>query len=86
MFRFAVPRLKGGNFETRAILSIHDLKGRLVSKVERIAEPGYHNLLWNGKDRNSRNAASGMYISRLQIISANGKELFSRTGKVTLIK
>jgi flagellar hook assembly protein FlgD len=47
-------------------LSIFNLKGQLVKTL--VNEPlpaGLHNVLWNGKDNNNRNVASGMYFYRL---------------------
>ncbi len=52
---------------TQTELNIFNLKGQLVKTL--VNEPlpaGLHNVLWNGKDNNNRNVASGMYFYRLE--------------------
>ena len=42
---------------------VYDLLGREVARlVEQHLEPGHHQLVWNGRDRNGREVPTGMYI------------------------
>lgn len=42
---------------------VYDLLGReIVRLVEQRLEPGYHQLVWNGRDRRGRELPTGMYI------------------------
>ena len=42
---------------------VYDLLGReVVRLVDRRLEPGYHQLVWNGRDRRGREVPTGMYI------------------------
>ncbi len=42
---------------------VYDLLGReVVQLVEQRLEPGYHQLVWNGRDRRGREVPTGMYI------------------------
>jgi immune inhibitor A len=48
-------------------LEIFDLLGRRVSRlVTGIVTPGEHAIVWDGRDRAGRPAASGIYFARLQ--------------------
>ena len=58
--RLGLPR------EGPAEVSVFDLAGRLVARVS--TEPrsaGWHDLAWDGRDRNGRPVASGVYFLRL---------------------
>jgi arylsulfotransferase ASST/flagellar hook capping protein FlgD len=58
--RLGLPR------EGPAEVSVFDLAGRLVARVS--TEPraaGWHDLRWDGRDRNGRPVASGVYFVRL---------------------
>ena len=47
-------------------LDIYNLKGQLVKTlVDSTLEAGHHSAVWNGKDMNNRNVASGVYLYRL---------------------
>jgi len=48
-------------------LNIYDLSGREVKNLfEGIAEPGNHQLVWDGTDNLGREVASGIYLLRLE--------------------
>jgi hypothetical protein len=48
-------------------LSIYDVAGRFVASVfRRVMEPGTYETTWDGKDRNGRAVASGVYFARLR--------------------
>lgn len=52
---------------SQVVLSIYDLKGRLVSTlVNESRDAGYHTAIWNGTDQNGRPVGAGMYIYRIQ--------------------
>jgi len=53
-----------------AKLYVYNIKGQLVKKlVDKVLPSGMHQIVWNGKDNNNCNVASGMYFYRLE--SAN---------------
>jgi hypothetical protein len=52
--------------EGPAELSVFDLAGRLVARVSTVRRPaGWHDVMWDGRDRNGRSVASGAYFLRL---------------------
>ncbi len=58
--RLGLPR------EGPAELSVFDLAGRLVARVSTgPRSAGWHDLAWDGRDRNGRPVASGVYFLRL---------------------
>jgi hypothetical protein len=58
--RLGLPR------EGPADLSVFDVSGRLVARVSIGLRPaGWHQLAWDGRDRNGRPVASGTYFLRL---------------------
>ncbi|MCH8327610.1 MAG: T9SS type A sorting domain-containing protein [Candidatus Marinimicrobia bacterium] len=47
-------------------LVIYDLRGRTIASLSNGAFPaGYHQVIWNGRDRFGRSVPSGLYIARL---------------------
>jgi hypothetical protein len=51
----------------KASLAIYNLKGQLVKRlVDGDYGSGEHKVVWNGKDENNRNIASGMYFYRME--------------------
>ncbi len=65
----------------KACISVYDLRGRKIATLLDSEMPaGQHSINWNGKDMDGREAASGVYILRLE---ATGKR---HTRKVTLMK
>jgi len=62
-------------------LTVYDLMGREVTRlVAGRLEPGYHAVVWNGRDRVGRQAPTGVYIARM--VSAQ----YTRTIKLVLLK
>src|SRR5712671_5016321 len=58
--RLGLPR------EGHAELSVFDVSGRLVARMSMERRPaGWHQLLWDGRDREGRPVASGTYFLRL---------------------
>ena len=48
------------------MIIVYDLLGReVVRLVEGRLEPGYHQVLWDGKTSSGRDVPTGLYIARL---------------------
>jgi parallel beta-helix repeat protein len=53
--------------EGRAELAVYDVRGRrLVILVDRVEGAGRHSVVWNGRDENGSELASGVYFVRLE--------------------
>jgi len=53
-------------------IGIYDLLGRCIALLtDRVHEPGYYTVQWDGKDNTGNEAPSGIYLYRLE---ANGKQ------------
>lgn len=79
--RFEVP--------TRAKISIkiYNILGQEVFELaDRVYEPGFHHIQWNGVNRQNRAVASGVYIYRVVAQAIEGKERFVKTRKMMLLK
>jgi len=51
-------------------LQIYDLTGRLVKTLlNDDLEPGYHSVVWNGRDAHGQSVASGMYFYKLKTVN-----------------
>ncbi|MCH8839046.1 MAG: T9SS type A sorting domain-containing protein, partial [Candidatus Marinimicrobia bacterium] len=60
---------------------VYDLLGRKVVRLlNQHLEPGFHELLWNGRDRTGRELPTGMYIVLL------ATPQFSKSIKMILLK
>jgi tetratricopeptide (TPR) repeat protein len=74
-------------FESSVTLEIYDITGRLIQKYESQNEQaGYHNFIWNGKNSNSLDVASGVYIYRFIAASLENKVVFSKSDKMMLVR
>jgi len=72
-YRLAAP--------TTVVLSVYDLRGRLVREIRRGARTeGAHNDLWDGQSDDGARAPSGMYFLRVE------SPLGSDTRRLTLIR
>jgi len=69
-------------------LVVYDLLGReVVRLLDSRWEPGYHQVVWNGRDRYGRNVPSGIYIARLFIpLTAGVAPEYSKSIKMLLLK
>lgn len=68
-------------------LQIFDLLGRQVAElVNGVKSAGFHSVIWNGSDGSGKDAPTGLYLYRFQASSADGKEVFRKTGKLLLTK
>jgi hypothetical protein len=62
-------------------IDIYNVKGQKVKTlVDEQMDAGYHGIVWNGKDDNGRNVASGIYFSNMR----SGK--YTATRKLILMK
>jgi hypothetical protein len=53
--------------ETDVTLDVYNIRGQKVKTlVNERMKPGYNSVIWNGKDDNNRNVASGVYFYRLK--------------------
>ena len=68
-------------YALRTTLKIYNLLGQEVrTLVDEAQEPGYYTVIWDGKDKNGRGAASGVYLYRLSV------ENFTATKRMVLMK
>jgi hypothetical protein len=59
--RFALPK------KTNVELNIYNIAGMKVrTLIRNEMEPGYHQVIWNGKDDRGRRVSSGIYFYRLE--------------------
>ena len=73
--RFSLP------VATNTRIIVYDLSGKeIVRLVDRRLEAGYHQLVWNGRDRRGRELPTGMYI----VLMATPE--FTKSIKLVLIK
>ncbi len=62
-------------------IDIYNVKGqKVITLVDEQMSAGHHSVVWNGKDDSGRNAASGIYFSRMR----SGK--YTATRKLILMK
>lgn len=67
-----LPVARNGQLETGNLqpvsLNIYDLSGRLVrTLVDGPKEPGYHRIVWDGRDSSGREVGSGVCFYRLTV-------------------
>ena len=75
VMRYALER------EGTVRLTIYSLGGQRVAQlVDALQKLGYHQTIWDGRDRHGRALASGVYLARLQAGS------FTETRKLLLIR
>ena len=81
--RFVLPSA------TKIRIVVYDLSGReVVQLVDQHLEPGYHQLVWNGRDAWGRVVPTGIYITRLSIIppTAGITSEYTKSIKMLLLK
>jgi len=55
------------NNEQHILLSVYDITGRhIITLINKNLPPGVHRTLWNGTDKNGKEAKSGSYLIRLK--------------------
>ncbi len=73
---FALP------MDAKVHLVVYDLLGREIACLANgLHQAGYHTITWN-----ARNAATGSYVARLVVFDALGKEVYTKTSKLVLMK
>ncbi len=64
IIRYVVP----GPAPADVVLRVYDVQGRVVATlVSRRADPGYHDVRWDGRDDRGRRVSSGIYFYRAEI-------------------
>ena len=62
-------------------LTVYDVRGALVARIaERLFDPGYHEVAWNGNNDNGHEVSSGVYFVRMRT------ELYHETKRLILIR
>jgi len=68
-------------------LFIYNALGQEVRRLVEQQQPaGYHQVTWNGRDRNGKPAPSGIYHYRLQVKNAAGRNDYVATMKMLMAK
>lgn len=61
--RYDIPYRKGRSNQYQARLDIYNIRGQLVrTLVNGIRNPGYHSVIWGGRDMRGKALSSGMYV------------------------
>lgn len=72
---------------SKVSLIIYDILGREVVRLVDEEKPGgYHQVVWNGKDRQGRAVSNGIYIYQIVAEVVGGKERFLKVKKLLLLK
>ena len=78
---FAIPPLVGEGLRAGGDLVIYNVLGQAIRRWDLgRMEPGFHALVWDGRDGSGRASASGVYLVRLQAGS------FSQSRKIILLR
>ncbi len=73
-FNYQVPQTTDINF------SIYDIRGNIVYSMTQLHNPGRYELVWNGRNNNGKNVASGTYFMQMKAAD------YSVTRKILLLK
>jgi hypothetical protein len=77
---FFIPECRG-EMSSNLQLQIYDITGKLVKiLINGKMEPGYHSVIWDGKDGNGKEVASGLYFYRIE------SDEFTETKQCLLLK
>jgi hypothetical protein len=72
---------------SRVHLVIYDITGRVVRVlVDESREAGYRSIVWDGRDSRGKEIASGVYFYKLSARSDSGREDYSATRKLILMR
>jgi hypothetical protein len=72
---------------SRVHLAVYDITGREVRVLlDETREAGYRSIVWDGRDRRGKEIASGVYFYKLSARSDSGREDYSATQKLILMK
>ncbi|MBC8395465.1 MAG: S8 family serine peptidase [Candidatus Marinimicrobia bacterium] len=79
--RFDLPE------RSRVSMVVYDILGRTVrTLIQNTIEPGFHEVIWGGKDNNGNSVSTGMYIYRFYAFSKESETQFARSQKIVLMK
>ena len=67
-------------------LTIYNMMGREVVTWSLQEEPGYKQIVWDGKDHSGRLAPAGIYIYRFTATSVESDKRFTASRKMVLMK
>jgi hypothetical protein len=68
-------------------MEIYDAMGRKVrALVDGSKSAGYYSVVWNGRDDQGREVASGVYLYRFVASPTSGEKPFTQSGKLVLMK
>ncbi len=71
----------------RVTVKIYNVLGQEVySLVSKTMDAGYHQIMWNGINSRQSAVASGIYIYRISAQSLDGKQKFSKSKKMMILK
>ena len=71
----------------KVTLKIYNILGQEVTTLlDRSLSGGYHQAVWNGLNKYNQSVASGIYIYRLTAVSVDGKDKFTQTRKMIMLK
>ena len=79
--KYALPN------ESNVRLQIFNITGELINEINlNEQEPGYHSVVWNGKNLKGENVSSGMYVYRLMFTSIKTGLTKTLSSKMMLLK
>ena len=68
-------------------LSVYDPSGQFLrTLVEEEQRAGYYAAGWDGRDNSGRDVASGLYFCHLQVHTSPGREAFTQTRRMILLR
>jgi hypothetical protein len=68
-------------------LKVYNILGQeVVTLFDRSLQSGPQSVVWRGVNKYNQSVASGIYIYRMTAVSADGKEKFTQTRKMVLLK
>lgn len=77
----------GDNSESPVKLNIYDISGRLIKAIELETFGGKAGVYWDGRDKDNRPCASGIYFAKLEARKAGYEEEMGRKPlKMTIIR
>lgn len=72
---------------SEVVLSVYDVLGRKVTTVVRsVEEAGFKSAVWNGRDDYGESVSAGVYLYQLSAKSFTGKDPFTQSRKMVLLR
>lgn len=73
--------------QARVTIKIYNILGQEVfTLVDRTVEAGFHEAMWKGLNKANHAVSSGVYIYRLTAQALNGKDTYTQTKKMMIVK